>query len=114
MADSMKEILNCSAVRKASSAYRHAPDELDEAAANEVADQEALSLQDHQWELIRAFQEFFARNKDPKVRELHDALEEKIFALGGLKFLHRLLRGGPVAQGCRLAGAQNKSSGSVQ
>lgn len=120
MADSMKEILNPGAVRKASSAFPHAPDDWDDAVAKQVADQERLPLQDHHWEVIRALQEFFARNEDPNVRELHDALEEKFHTRGGLKFLYRLLPGGPVAQGCRLAGlkapvgAEDKSFGSVQ
>jgi tRNA 2-thiouridine synthesizing protein E len=120
MADSMKEILNPGAVRKASSAFPHAPDDWDETAANQVAAQEDLSLEDHHWEVIRAVQEFFARNEDPNVRELHDALEEKFHTLGGLRFLYKLLPGGPVAQGCRLAGLKapagtdDKSLGSVQ
>jgi tRNA 2-thiouridine synthesizing protein E len=120
MADSMKEILNPGAVRKASSAFPHAPEDWDEAAAHQVADLEDLTLEDHHWEVIRAVQEFFARNEDPNVRELHDALEEKFHALGGLKFLYKLLPGGPVAQGCRLAGlkapagSEDKSLGSVQ
>jgi tRNA 2-thiouridine synthesizing protein E len=120
MADSMKEILNPSAARKGSPAFPHAPDEWDEAAARQVADLEGLSLEDHHWEVIRAIQEFFARNDDLNVRELHDALEEKFHTVGGLKFLYKLLPGGPVAQGCRLAGlkapvgAEDKSFGSVQ
>lgn len=120
MADSMKEILNPGAARKASSAFPHAPDEWDEAAATEVASKEGLSLKDHHWEVVTALQEFFARNDAPKAREIHDALEEKFHALGGLKFLYEVLPGGPVAQGCRLAGltapegAEDGSSGSVQ
>lgn len=120
MADSMKEILNPSAARKASTAFPHAPDEWDETVATEVANHEGLPLEDHHWEVVRALQEFFARNEDPNVRELHDALDEKFHALGGLKFLYKLLPGGPVAQGCRLAGlkvpvgAEDRSLGSVQ
>jgi TusE/DsrC/DsvC family sulfur relay protein len=120
MADSMKEILNPGSVRKASPAFPHAPIDWDETAAIEVATEEGLSLEDHHWQVIRALQEFFARNEEPKPRELHDALDEKFHALGGLKFLYTLLPGGPVAQGCRLAGltapmaAEDESSGSVQ
>jgi len=120
MADSMQEILNPGAVRKASPAFPQAPTEWDETAAIEVATDEGLLLEDHHWEVIRALQEFFARNHDPKAREMHDALDEKFHSLGGLKFLYTLLPGGPVAQGCRLAGlaapvaAEDGSSGSVQ
>lgn len=120
MADSMKEILNPSAARKASSAFSHAPADWDETTAAEVASEEGLSLEDDHWQVIKALQEFFARNEDPKAREIHDALDEKFHAIGGLKYLYTLLPGGPVAQGCRLAGltapvgAEDGSLGSVQ
>jgi tRNA 2-thiouridine synthesizing protein E len=54
------------------------------------------------------------------MRELHDALDEKFHPQGGMKYLYKLFPGGPVAQGCRLAGidvpagAVDKSFGSVQ
>lgn len=54
MADALKEILNPSAVRKASYASPHAPDERDEAVENQLADQEALLLQHRHREVIRA------------------------------------------------------------
>ena len=41
-----------------------------------------------------------------KVRELLDALDEKFHGKGGLKYLYSLFPGGPVAQGCRIAGLQ--------
>ncbi|MEN8176928.1 MAG: TusE/DsrC/DsvC family sulfur relay protein, partial [Pseudomonadota bacterium] len=72
------------------------------------------------WEMLRALQEYFARNDQPNVRELHDALDEKFHSRGGLKRLYVLFPGGPVAQGCRLAGleapagATDSSFGSVQ
>ena len=120
MADSMKEILNPGAAHKAPPAFPHAPAEWDETVAIEVAASEGLSLGDPHWEVVRALQAFFARNKNPKAREIHDALDEKFHDRGGLKFLYTLLPGGPVAQGCRLAGltapvaAEDESSGSVQ
>jgi tRNA 2-thiouridine synthesizing protein E len=53
------------------------------------------------------------------MRELHDALDENFHGKGGLKYLYQLFPGGPVAQGCRIAGlkapagATDKSFGSV-
>lgn len=120
MADSMKEIMNPGATRRASPDFPHAPADWDEAVATEVAGKEGLSLDDQHWEVIRALQEYFDRNEDPNVRDLHDALDEKFHSLGGLKFLYKILPGGPVAQGCRLAGlkapagAEDTSFGSVQ
>ena len=53
------------------------------------------------------------------LRELHDALDEKFHRQGGIRHLYRLFPGGPVAQGCRIAGlkapagATDKGFGSV-
>jgi len=71
---------------------------------------------------LRCLQAYFARHEatDISIREPQDALEEAFHLEGGLRYLHRLCPGGPVAQGCRLAGlpvppgAVDKSFGSVQ
>ena len=86
-----------------------------------VAKQEGLELADDHWEAVRALQEYFARHSDKPVihmRALHDALDEKFHIKGGIRYLYRLFPGGPVAQGCRIAGLQapgatDKSYGSV-
>jgi tRNA 2-thiouridine synthesizing protein E len=88
--------------------------------AERVAGEEGLSLADDHWEAVRALQEYFSRNENPRVRELHDALDEKFHTKGGIRYLYELFPGGPVAQGCKLAGltppagAEDKSFGSVQ
>ncbi len=72
-----------------------------------TAQQEGLKLGDDHWEVVRALQEYFARHADsPSIhtRELHDALDEKFHIKGGRKYLFSLFPGGPVAQGCRIAG----------
>ncbi len=62
----------------------------------------------------------FERNENVRVRELHDALDERFHARGGIRYLYELFPGGPIAQGCRLAGltppagAEDRSFGSVQ
>jgi TusE/DsrC/DsvC family sulfur relay protein len=55
---------------------------------------------------IRALQDYWVRHRDTGIhlRELHDALDEKFHSRGGMRFLYVLFPGGPVAQGCRLAG----------
>lgn len=75
--------------------------------ARELADADGLYLSEAHWELIRALQRYFARHEGDagiNLRELHDALEEGFHARGGLRQLYRLFPGGPVAQGCRIAG----------
>jgi len=60
------------------------------------------------WEAVSSLQEFFSRHDAPSIhaRELHDALEEKFHSRGGMKFLYSLFPGGPVMQGCMLAGIE--------
>ena len=56
-----------------------------------------------------ALQEHFTYHGDSKQvnrRLLHGALNEKFHHRGGLAHLYRLLPGGPIAQGCRLAGLE--------
>ena len=100
--------------------FPFAPEDWNRADAAAAAREEGLSLDNDHWGVVRALQEYFTRKEHPNVRELHDALDEKFHPQGGLKFLYELFPGGPVAQGCRLAGlpvpagAVDKSFGSVQ
>jgi tRNA 2-thiouridine synthesizing protein E len=102
--------------------YPYAPADWTEQDAIDVAKRESLELDEDHWEMVRALQEYFARNAETPMinkRELHDALEEKFHNKGGLRYLYRIFPGGPVAQGCRLAGlkvpegAIDKAFGSV-
>lgn len=101
--------------------FPHAPHGWTSQEAQKKAEQEGLKLGEEHWEAVRALQEYFAKHADKpvNVRELHDALDEKFHAKGGLKHLYRLFPDGPVAQGCRLAGlkappgATSGGSGSV-
>lgn len=90
--------------------------------AERIADAEGLQLEQDHWQLVRCLQAYFSRHEESTigVRELKDALEEAFHQQGGIRYLHRLCPGGPVAQGCRLAGlpvppgAVDPSFGSVQ
>lgn len=101
--------------------FPHAPADWTRETALDVARQEAMTLSDDHWDVIGGLQQFYSRHEDGPInmRELHDALEEKFHHKGGLRFLYTLLPGGPIAQGCRLAGlkppsgAVDKSFGSV-
>jgi len=56
------------------------------------------------WDIILCLQEYFARNEVFNRRELNQALEEFWHHQGGMKALYRLFPGGPIAQGCKIAG----------
>ncbi len=86
--------------------FPHAPPDWRRETAVDMARQEQLTLGDDHWAVVRGLQEFFARHEYGVVnlRELYDALEEKFHHKGGMKYLYTLFPGGPIAQGCRLAG----------
>ena len=101
--------------------FPHAPEGWTREAAATLAGQERLPLTDEHWDVVRALQEYYARHTEPPInlRALHDALDEKFHDRGGIRHLYQILPGGPVAQGCRLAGlmppagAADTSFGSV-
>jgi TusE/DsrC/DsvC family sulfur relay protein len=120
VADSMSEIMNPSAVRKDAD-FPNAPEGWARESAESAAKADGIELTADHWETIKALQAYFAREDrpNPNVRELHDGLDERFHGKGGLKHLYEIFPGGPVAQGCRLAGlelpagAVDKSFGSV-
>ncbi len=100
--------------------FPHAPLDWSRADAEHTAQHEGITLGSDHWDALRALHEYFARHEMTHVRELHDALDERFHAKGGIKYLYTLFPGGPVAQGCRIAGlqppagSQDASFGSVQ
>jgi tRNA 2-thiouridine synthesizing protein E len=106
--EGMNEIMNPAAVRHDPD-FPHAPADWVREDAERVAAEEGLELDEERWELVRALQEYYQRHEDPgavALRELHDALDERFHARGGIKYLYELMPGGPVAQGARLAGVK--------
>ena len=102
--------------------FPHAPRTWRQADAAKLAEDEGLEISAAIWEAVRALQEYYHRHQDTRInpRELHDALGEKFYQQGGVRYLYLLLPGGPIAQGCRIAGlaapagAIDKGFGSVQ
>jgi tRNA 2-thiouridine synthesizing protein E len=88
--------------------FPHAPPGWSRQAASEMAAEAGLTVSAEHWEALRALQEFYSRHETPSInaRELHDALEEHFHSRGGMKFLYQLFPGGPVTQGCHLAGLE--------
>jgi tRNA 2-thiouridine synthesizing protein E len=106
---SMEEVLHPGAdTENHDPAFPHAPRDWRRASAVKAAQAEGLDLTEDHWEAVRALQAYYARKEKQRVntRELHDALDEKFHARGGIKFLYTLFPGGPIAQGCRLAGLE--------
>lgn len=103
------------------SKFPHAPPDWTKETALKTARQEGLEPGADHWEAVRALQEYYAKHQEItlNMRELHDALDENFHGKGGIKYLYQLFPGGPVAQGCRLAGltppagATDKGFGSV-
>lgn len=99
--------------------FPNAPDNWDIDSASTTAKADGISLSEDHWDLIRALQEYYHKVEFPKLRQIKDALEEKFHSRGGMKYLYQIIPGGPVAEGCRLAGldipagAIDKSFGST-
>ena len=99
--------------------FPNAPKDWDINIAEETAKNDGVQLSDDHWDLIRALQEYYNKVEFPNLRQIKDALEERFHSRGGMKYLYQIVPGGPVAEGCRLAGLQvpsgaiDKSFGSM-
>lgn len=104
--------------------FPNAPRGWSRSEAEQTAQEQGLQLNDDHWEAIRALQGYYAKRNAPgghqlNVRGVHDALDERFHSKGGLKYVYELFPGGPLAQGCPLAGlepppgAADKGFGSV-
>jgi tRNA 2-thiouridine synthesizing protein E len=119
MTESMNDIMH---PRAGDPGFPNAPGDWTQSDAAAVAAGEGLDVGADHWEAVRALQEYYSRHDQQGInaRELHDALDEKFHDQGGIKFLYTLFPGGPIAQGCRLAGLEapagsaDSSFGSVQ
>jgi tRNA 2-thiouridine synthesizing protein E len=98
-----------------------APVDWSTADAERCAQKEGVSLVDDHWKAITILQECLTcETHSPRKRDLHDVLDEEFHPKGGLRYLYGLFPGGPIAQGCRMAGltppagSVDRSFGSVQ
>lgn len=75
----------------------------DEAA--ELAKSLGLELTQDHWQVIDYLRERYLEQGDPEsARDIADDFESVYAEQGGNKFLRRLFPGGPVTQGCKIAG----------
>jgi tRNA 2-thiouridine synthesizing protein E len=73
--------------------------------ASQLAAEEGLQLTEEHWDVIVRLREMFrAEGPEWNAREVTRALEKEFAAAGGRRFLYELFPGGPLAQGCKLAG----------
>lgn len=88
--------------------------------ANRMAKKDGLTLDDDHWAVIYFLRERYRKlGPDWTARQMTQELETEFAAAGGRRFLYELFPGGPLAQGCKLAGLPlphgtlNRSFGSV-
>lgn len=101
--------------------FPHAPVGWNRDEAETQARAAGVTLTELHWMALRALQDYYAQHEDEHInlRDLHDALDERFHHQGGIRRLYGLFPGGPVAQGCLLAGleppahARDRSFGSV-
>ncbi len=108
MNDSMSNILHPGKASAVDPDFPNAPAGWTRVEGLEIAEEEGLTFTKEHWDAIRALQEYFSKHVDTQIhaREVHDALDEKFHGLGGIKHLYILFPGGPIAQGCRIAGLE--------
>ncbi len=115
----MFDILHPGAATASDPSFRDAPDDWTPANARALAAEAGLTLTEDHWEVIRVLQGCYKDEVLPRIRLLRNALEARFASKGGMKYLFGILPGGPIVQGCALAGlkpphgARDLSFGSV-
>ncbi len=80
-------------------------DEWSEGLAEKLATQEGIRMTDEHWEVVRFLRDNYRDHGEARsARKLLDALTERFAARGGKKGLYVLFPGGPISQGCKIAG----------
>jgi tRNA 2-thiouridine synthesizing protein E len=87
----------------------HASNAIESNWTQTVAEQRAsamgIALTTLHWEVLYFLRNYYELHEPVQhARELTTALNAKFNKLGGLKYLYRLFPGGPVRQGCYIAG----------
>ena len=118
-APTMHDILHPSQAGQ-NSAFPNAPVGWTTAEAEQTASDMHLKMSEDHWELVKVLQGCYAEDQNPPIRRVCDALAAVFKPRGGRKYLHKLFPGGPVTQGCIIAGLEppagssNQTTGVVQ
>lgn len=79
--------------------------EWSEAVAEQIAAGEGMELNEDHWSAVKSLRNRYAGGASHRhARELVNFLEEMFAEKGGRKYLYQLFPGGPVTQGCKIAG----------
>jgi tRNA 2-thiouridine synthesizing protein E len=100
------ELLHPGAATAVDPDFRDAPDGWTPQSARALAAAAGLELTEDHWEVIRVLQGCYKDELQPRIRLLRDALEARFAGRGGMKYLFGIFPGGPIAQGCTLAGVK--------
>ncbi len=77
----------------------------DREVAAKLAQEEGLELTEERWEVVKFLRDFFLGTGElDRARDLTVVLNQRFRDKGGLRYLYRLFPGGPVRQGCHIAG----------
>ena len=77
----------------------------DASVAKSLAASEKIELTDEHMEVLTYIRKTYKKHGVIRhARSLSQALDTQFAAKGGSKYLYRLFPGGPVAQGCKIAG----------
>lgn len=115
----MHTILHPGTMLQDDTEFRDAPEDWSPERARQFAAGAGLKLTEDHWEVVRVLQGCYKDEVSPRIRLLRDALDARFASKGGMKYLFEILPGGPIAQGCGLAGlkpprgAKDLSFGSV-
>jgi tRNA 2-thiouridine synthesizing protein E len=81
------------------------PEEPSDEQTRQIASQEGIVLTPEHWTVIRYLRSYHRQHEeDYQLKALVEGLESKFGARGGRRFLYTLFPGGPITQGCRIAG----------
>lgn len=106
MTESMNDILHPGQVRDPD--FPYAPQDWDEEVAARIANADDLVLDAGHWAVIQFLQEYCGtrEERDKDLHHMARALDARFEKRGGNRYLYGLFPGGPIHQGCRIAGLE--------
>ena len=105
MSEILKHIMNKDSFARDPYGNLAALDAWFEVQAQEIATEMNIDLSDMHWNVIYFLRSNYAQfGHQVSARKLLKALSEEYAELGGKRFLYKMFPGGPIRQGCEIAG----------